>query len=67
MLCFVSGHDFSRAETIDEMTGFSPCLSCPLPNFSALIPAFRTLTQTLKRVCENPGERTTEHQSSDCQ
>jgi hypothetical protein len=35
-LGFVSGHDFSRAVNIENMSGFSPCLSCPVPNFSAV-------------------------------
>jgi hypothetical protein len=35
MPCFVSGHDFSRAVTSDNMSGFSPCLSYPFPKFSA--------------------------------
>jgi hypothetical protein len=34
-LCFVSGHDFSRAIKIEKKSGFSPCLSYPVPNFSA--------------------------------
>jgi hypothetical protein len=29
------------------MSGFSPCLSCPLPNLSALLSAFRVLTRSL--------------------
>jgi len=32
MLCFVSGHDFSRAENNPKNPGFSPCLSLPCPD-----------------------------------
>jgi hypothetical protein len=52
----VSGHKFSRAVTIEKVSGplaaasISPCLSCALPNLSSLMSAFRALKQTNRRT-----------------